>query len=247
MRARLGIALVAATTAGAGASPIVAVIPGAPDPTSDPSDPPPTVPLASDPEPDFLPANLSSEAFTSSRMPGDGRRRVGVFAGAGFSIAAGAGVSGFTSDAARGATRDGGGWDLRVGLRTRRLLGLEVSYLGSAQRISALGLGAGAVLVGNGVQGNLRVNLARDLRVSPFVFAGVAVRRYDLSNTATNTSNLANEDDVLELPVGAGFATRAGSLLLEARGEVRAAFAAELVGSAPLHRYGATLTIGYEL
>lgn len=175
----------------------------------------------------------------------------------GIAVSAGGGVSGFTSELLRDSANDGGSWDVRVTFGTRRILALEASYLGSAQRVDAFGLNGDALLVSNGVQGNLRFNVFGDRRfVQPFLYAGVAVRRYDLSNVSTNTSNVRGSDNVFEVPLGLGLGARTGSLLFEARGEFRTAMDEDLVGSmtgidadnnaAQMHRYGATLNVGYE-
>ena len=77
-----------------------------------------------------------------------------------------------------------------------------------ADAISALGVDSSAMLVGNGVQGALRLNGTIDAPVQPFVFGGAAWRRYDLTNTSINTSDLAGSDDVLEIPMGVGLSGR---------------------------------------
>lgn len=175
----------------------------------------------------------------------------------GFAISAGAGASGFTNDVLRGDTDVGGDWGVRLTFGTRAPLALEASYIGSAQRIKALGLEDNAYLVGNGVQGALRVNTTIDLPVQPFLFAGIAWRRYDLANTATNLSDVNDADNVLELPLGVGIAGRASGLMLDVRGEFRPAFDQDLLpevtengpepaGAVPMHRWGVNANIGYE-
>lgn len=182
---------------------------------------------------------------------GDGHReRVGV------AISAGAGTSGFTSDALRGSANVGGDWDVRATFGTRSLLAVEGSYIGSAQSISALGVDSSAMLVGNGVQGALRLNGTIDAPVQPFVFAGAAWRRYDLTNTSINTSDIAGHDDVLEIPVGVGLSGRWNGLVLDARGEFRMATNEDLLPNldtditndsfASMHRWGVNANVGYE-
>jgi hypothetical protein len=93
--------------------------------------------------------------------------------------------------------------------------------------------------------------------VQPFIFGGVAWRRYQLQNSDFNTSDVLGEDDVLEVPVGLGIAYKAGSFLLDARGEFRGAFYEDLVPSASggltrgsddasLHRWGINANLGVE-
>jgi hypothetical protein len=185
--------------------------------------------------------------------------RHGMFSAYGVSLSAGGGVSGFTSSTAREATKDGGGWDVRATIGTRLPLAAEVSYLGSAQRINALGLDNNAVLVGNGVQGDLRLNLVSGMPLQPFIYAGAAWRRYDLTNTNTNTSDVSGTDNVVEFPMGVGLAYHYRGFILDARGEFRPATNNDLMpslnnsddtigndSSAALHRYGVNANVGYE-
>lgn len=182
---------------------------------------------------------------------------------AGVSLAAGGGASGFTNDALRNTTDVGGDWDVRATVGTRSPIAFEGSYIGSAQQINALGLDDSAVLVGNGVQGALRLNATVDLPVQPFVFAGAAWRRYDLTNTNQNLSDVQGEDDVLEVPMGAGIAAHLGGLVLDVRGEFRASAMEDLMpetavdsvenatdidedNRAAMNRWGAKATIGVE-
>jgi hypothetical protein len=179
----------------------------------------------------------------------------------GIAIAAGAGAGGFTSDSLRGSTNLGGDWDVRLTFGTRSPLAFEASYIGSAQRLTALGLDNNATLVGNGVQGALRLNGTIDLPVQPFIFGGAAWRRYDVTNSAANTSDVADKDDVLELPVGAGLAGKFRGLIVDARGEFRYTTNADLIrtGNAnepivgysnsefgTMHRWGVNANVGYE-
>jgi hypothetical protein len=171
----------------------------------------------------------------------------------GMSISAGGGVAGFTDSSLRDTTNDGGNWDVRATLGTRSPIAIEGSYIGSAQAIDSLGLDQDAVLLGNGIQGNLRLNAMPKFPVQPFAFGGVAWRRYTLTNVDTNTSALADDDDVLEFPVGVGVAYRYEGFLLDARGELRFATNEDMVpdldgdlGSESMHRYGINANVGYE-
>ncbi|HEY4182102.1 MAG TPA: hypothetical protein VGM90_34905 [Kofleriaceae bacterium] len=170
--------------------------------------------------------------------------------GVGFVL--GGGVEGFTDHTMRTSTQTGGNWDVRAIFGTRQYLAVEAAYIGSAQGIDALGLDNSAVLVGNGVEGALRLNFTKDQLVQPFVFAGAAWRRYDLKNASFNTSAVRSEDDVLEIPMGAGLAYHYRGLMFDARGEFRAATQEDLMpsltnqgDSAKMHRWGANLNVGY--
>jgi len=169
----------------------------------------------------------------------------------GIGLVVGGGVDGFTNSNMRNTTNDGGTWNVRAIIGTRSPLALEAAYFGSAQSVNALGLDNNALLVGNGAQGDLRLNVGGDIPVQPFVFGGVAWRRYEITNTKTNTSDLVNNDNVLELPAGIGLAVKRYGFMAEARGEIRAAIGEDLVpnntnGSESMHRWGVNASIGYE-
>lgn len=172
----------------------------------------------------------------------------------GLEIALGGGVEGFTSDSARDFTNDGGSWNVRVGIGNRSPLAFEASYIGSAQSIDALGLDGDSILVGNGIQGVVRVNFTQSYAIQPFAFAGAAWRHYNLANSDFNTSDIDDSDDVLEIPMGAGLAFKYGGFLLDARGEFRLASQEDLMPSltavdfddrAQMHRWGVNANIGY--
>jgi hypothetical protein len=175
----------------------------------------------------------------------------------GFAVQAGGGAGGFVNSNLRDSTNPGGDWDVRATLGTKSLLGVEASYIGSAQGITALGVDNNAMLVGNGVQGALRLNGTFDFPVQPFAYGGAAWRRYDVTNTSTNTSDIANRDDVLELPLGIGVAGHFDGALLDIRGEYRFARDENLVRDtsignldntsfASMNRWGVNANIGYE-
>ncbi len=173
----------------------------------------------------------------------------------GIAVGLGGGVSGFTNSTMRDFTNDGGGWNVRATFGTRYPIAFEGEYTGSAQSIDALGLDDDAVLVGNGLQGAVRVNIL-DQNIQPFVFGGVAWRHYELADEGINTSDVANSDDVLEIPVGAGVAWRYRGFMLDVRGEYRYARFEDMVpkfddagfieeGGAAMNRYGAMANLGY--
>jgi hypothetical protein len=178
-----------------------------------------------------------------------------TFEDIGASISAGGGVEGFTSDSMRRTTSDGGDWGVRAAIGTRSFVGFEAAYIGSAQAIDTLGLDNNAVLVGNGAQGAVRLNATTNMEVQPFLFAGLAWRHYKLTNADFNTSDVSDSDDVLEIPMGVGLAYKYRGLLLDARGEFRAATGEDLMPSlnstdpndkASMHRWGVNANLGYE-
>lgn len=175
-----------------------------------------------------------------------------LLSGVGLSLTAGAGGGGFTNETLRDTTEVGANWDARLTVGTMLPIAFEASYIGSAQYLDTFGLNNDAVLVGNGAQGALRVNVLPGRQVTPFVFGGAAWRHYELSNVEQNTSDLEGDDDVLEIPMGAGLGIRTGGLMVDLRGEYRAAFKEDMVpasggdngANAPMNRWGASLNAG---
>ena len=179
----------------------------------------------------------------------------------GFSLTVGGGVDAFVGDAAQNLTSTGGSWNVRASLGTRNsILGVEGSYIGSAQSVDSLGLDNNAILYGNGAQGAIRLNLLQREVAQPFLYGGGAWRHYSLSNTSTNTSDIADSADVFELPFGVGVAGYIpGGLVADVRAEYRAAWGGDnlfpnvdidnnndnTIGSA-LDRWGITGSIGAE-
>jgi hypothetical protein len=172
----------------------------------------------------------------------------------GFSLSLGGGVEDFVGDEATATTSTGGSWNVRGTWGTHSILALEGSYIGSAQSIDRLGLDNDAVLVGNGAQAALRLNLMEDV-VQPFIYGGAAWRHYQITNDTVNTSDIANDDDVFELPVGIGVAGYIpGGFTADVRAEYRTTWDNDLIpedslssdntiGSA-LDRFGVSGSIG---
>lgn len=240
-------------------------LPPAPPPPSDVPSPSETPPASESPPPVETPAPTTTTT-TIQTQPADTYNTTIVTTDAdvddyetryGIGISAGAGAGGFTNDQLRGTSDVGADYGVRLTIGTRSPLALEASYIGSAQRITALGLDDNAYLVGNGVQGALRINTTIGMPVQPFLFAGFAWRRYDLANTATNLSDVDDVDNVVEVPLGVGMAGLFSGFMLDVRGEFRPAFEEDLVPeitesnldaatSAPMHRWGVTANLGYE-
>lgn len=147
----------------------------------------------------------------------------------GIGLSVGGGVDDFVGDAMRDTTSIGGGWNVRMTFGTHLPLAAEASYIGSAQSINALGLDNDAVLVGNGLQGALRLNVLSNFPVQPFLYGGAAWRHYDLTNTNFNTSDVRDSDDVFEVPVGVGIAGYISGFMADVRAEYRGAWGSDLI------------------
>ena len=171
----------------------------------------------------------------------------------GMEVTLGGGVEDFTNDTLRNTTTTGGLWNVRVAFGTRTPIAFEGAYLGSAQAIDALGLDGDAVLIGNGLEAKVRVNMT-ETDIQPFAFAGLGWRRYSITNSDFNTSAVADSDDVLEIPLGVGVAAKYRGFVFDARGEVRLAAEEDLMPAlnaedptedADMHRWAVNANIGY--
>jgi hypothetical protein len=142
----------------------------------------------------------------------------------GLDLLAGGGVTGFVRDHTNDVTEVGGMWSARVVGGARQFLGFEAAYVGTAQGIDAIGLDSNAVLLGNGVEGNLRLNFLRDRLIQPYIFAGLGWTHYEVSNSDVETAAVEEADDVMHIPAGAGLTVRvARRVALDVRGMFRGA------------------------
>ena len=147
----------------------------------------------------------------------------------GIEATVGAGAIGFVGESASNATQTGASWDARMMVGSRLPIALEGAYVGSVQNINALGLSTDSLLVGNGIEGTVRVNIIR-ARVQPYLFGGIGWTHYELTNTVANTSSISDKDDIGTVPVGAGLSARVGSaVILDIRGTYRATFADDMM------------------
>ena len=146
-----------------------------------------------------------------------------VPSGIGFAITVGAGVLWFSDSGLNEQVDIGGMWDARLAIGTRWPATLEVSYTGSLNNIEDPN--SNVSLFSNGLDAKIRVQLPFDTLFMPYIFGGVGWRNYGAVNWDDNESATLNiEDDVLETPVGAGFAFRFNNILIDLRGTYRFAF-----------------------
>lgn len=213
-----------------------------PPETTQPEAPPPTT---EEPSGAFQPETPEEEA---QPMVTEQRPRTGL------GLSLGGGVMNYANNQLRNQTNVGGAWDARLIFGTRSPVAVEAAYQGSAQGIDTLGVSNNAILLSNGVTGKLRVNFTRS-NWQPFVTAGAGWRRFSVTNTNTNTSDLRSSDDILEVPVAAGLAYHAGGFLADIRGGYNFAFLDNFVRNpstpstqvgAGLDNWQATLSVGVE-
>ena len=226
-----------------------------PEPEAEPT--PEAEPAAPEPAPKPAPAAIAEtspapapEPVASAPPPAVTPDRRPVSA-VGIEATLGGGAIGFIDETSRSVAGTGGSWDARLMFGSRLPIAVEGAYVGSAQGIDALGLSTNSVLLGNGVEGTLRVNMTRS-RIQPYLFGGVGYTHYQLNNTATNTSSVLGSDDIGTIPMGVGITGRLGrSFILDARGTYRATFSDDLlramsVDNNSMQSWNASARVGFE-
>jgi hypothetical protein len=168
----------------------------------------------------------------------------------GAGILVGGGFEDFTNNTMQNMTGTGGMWNARVLAGTRQFVGLEAAYVGSAHSVDALGLQSNAMLISNGVEGNLRLNVPVVMRhaqlLEPFGFAGVGWQHYQVTNTNTVTSDLTRDDDIMALPLGGGLEYAVGRFMADARFTYRATYYNDLLrNGGNLNSWGVGSQIGF--
>ncbi|HEY4392908.1 MAG TPA: OmpA family protein [Polyangia bacterium] len=142
----------------------------------------------------------------------------------GIEASVGGGAVGFIDSSVRSNVNTGGAWDARLTFGSRLPIAIEGAYIGSTQTIDALGLSTNSRLMGNGVEGDLRLNFT-SYKVQPYIFGGAGWTRYQIYNTNVNTSDISTRDDVGTVPLGAGISIRPAQVfLIDIRGTYRAVF-----------------------
>ena len=126
----------------------------------------------------------------------------------------------FGSSQMQSLTRAGGYWDVRLVLGLRRVLAVELAYLGTANPVLPPAVETRGSLVDNGAEVNLRINIpfiSRDgSYLLPYALAGVGWQHYRVVNS-DDTGMLARGDDLLSIPVGAGLTIGHRHLYLDTR------------------------------
>jgi hypothetical protein len=139
----------------------------------------------------------------------------------GLALQAGGGIMNFGSSRMQELTSAGGYWDVRLIGGLRQVFAFEAAYVGTANPISAPGVLEGSALVGHGAEGNLRLNIplvtSDGAYFMPFGVAGLGWQHYRIVNGATTGAMLAQNDDVLVIPVGAGLTIGYRHMYLDTR------------------------------
>ncbi|MDB4953495.1 MAG: hypothetical protein JWO36_1064 [Myxococcales bacterium] len=175
--------------------------------------------------------------------------------GVGVGVMVGGGVTGFTNREARNVTSDIGGlWDARVSLGTHVPIGIEASYVGTAQEIRGVFGGPEATMIGTTAEGDLRWNILPHMMFTPYLFAGVGWQRFSIDDRrfVFSSTSLNRRDDLLEVPLGGGLSYRFAGFVAEARGTFRATTNEDLIinpitgSAAKMHNWEGSLQVGAE-
>lgn len=163
----------------------------------------------------------------------------------GMTAEAGGGVGGFTDSRMSDVTSAEGVWSARLTVGSRTHLGAEAAYTGSAQRLSTFGVDPNARLVGNGVEGAVRWNVLTGMW-QPYLLAGVGWTHYNVTNTPVNTSDVQDNGDVAQFPLGAGLAWRYSGFVADARFTYHPAASSPLIQDANLSTWDVAGRVGFE-
>lgn len=144
----------------------------------------------------------------------------------------GGGAVDFATSGPEEFTQTGGYWNARIA-GTRTILSAEAAYIGRAHGIEATGLSAGSTLLGNGVEGLVRLNApfeTGEVLIEPFAVAGGSWEYFTILNEGANTSSINDNDVAVFVPVGVGLAAAWQGLSVDVRGLYRHAFLSEMFG-----------------
>lgn len=165
-------------------------------------------------------------------------------------LSVGGGVLDFVSDEMQGISGNGGTWEARVALATRRVASFELTYVGSAQTLDVAGLDPDAWLLGTGAEACVRFTLGHGA-VRTLLVVGGGWRRYQLAHHDFNASNMLPEDDVVTVPAGIGLLYREAGFVFELRAVGRAALFSDLTTRSDdrkiLDHWTTTAHVGIEL
>lgn len=163
------------------------------------------------------------------------------------------GLASFVDPGLRTVAGVGETWSARVAAGRPKGIRVEVAYTGSAQPLDPAD---GSWLIGHGVVGTLRVNVAPSVYpLEPFFYFGAGWTRYHAS--LTGDSMLRADDDVFVLPLGLGIARELGRFTIDIRGGIDVATGGDFMPVAPdpsssrssasMHRFGLIGGVGVAL
>jgi hypothetical protein len=170
-------------------------------------------------------------------------------------ISAAAGGEGFVTSELRDRVHFGAAWTTRLSMGSPKGVRIELAYVGSLQPVAPA---EGSALLGTGLLGTVRVNVApwaSDV-LEPFVYLGGGWSRFSVRDRES-AATLVASDNIVQMPFGAGLAARFGRTVVDIRGGIVIASAADLLptqrqpdesrDSAIMHRLGVSAGVGFEL
>jgi hypothetical protein len=172
----------------------------------------------------------------------------------GIGVTLGGGVENFTNTTANDATDLAGSWGVRLELGTHMPVAFEAGYVGTAQTIQGFLGTQDTTLIGTTVEGALKFNVPTGTAFRPFGFVGAGWRRYDLSDSTFAVSNvgIADSDDLVVIPLGAGIRYDYRGIDADVRFTFRPTIGEDLItepgrDSAALHTWAVGASIGANL
>lgn len=206
-----------------------------------------------EPVPETEPApEVSPETIPPENVETTDPYRPDLRTGFGVGAMVGGGLMNFLNDDVRDFVDVGGAWNARLIFGTRSMLAAELEYNGSAQDVEALGLDTDAVLLGSGATASARMNLTDEARIQPFFLAGFGWQNYTIVNEDFNESNMRDDDNLYQIPLGVGLDYRQGGFLADLRGKVSILGDNDLIvptdrtDDTELHNWSVNLSLGWE-
>jgi hypothetical protein len=169
--------------------------------------------------------------------------------GLGMSAEIGGGTGGFLDRNAAAATTAQGNWTGRLIFGTRSHLGVEAAYIGGLQTLVGNNFsGATPRLLGNGVEGALRLNLLTGV-LQPYATAGVGWTHYNIvgvNGGSLATSDINDRADVAQIPLGVGLAFKPGGFIVDTRLAFHPAFGGNIFGNSNMSTWDLGARLGFE-
>jgi len=158
----------------------------------------------------------------------------------------GGGIGGFIDDSLSESTSAQGQWTSRLVIGTRTHFAGELAYVGSAQKVNALGVSANSMLYGNGAEGAFRVNVLTGMW-QPYAIGGLGWVHYNLNRDALlTTSDVQHQGDVMTFPVGAGMSWRMNNIMVDSRLSFHPATTSGIIRGANMSTWDLQARAGFE-
>ena len=129
----------------------------------------------------------------------------------GMTLAGGGGMTAFVESGTRDIAETGGSWAVRLAFGTRRILGVEVSYVGGGNVVRSLGFDTtDTKLIRNGIEAAMRLNAplyVKDTLIEPYLAGGAGWNGYRITNVTGATASASPTDtNTVAFPLAVGLA-----------------------------------------